>query len=198
MSMALIDILAAIEAEAGAELAQIARQAQEDVAQIRASARTEIDALSANRRQASLAPLARERARRLNRARLSAQRAAGRAREDLFREALDQAKSRLAELRASAAYPGILERLTREALAQLEGDAILRGDPRDADLLRAIGVDCPLLLDLSTLGGVEARSADGRIVVDNTLEARLLQSEPLLRQELSQWAMNTPTRDSEH
>jgi vacuolar-type H+-ATPase subunit E/Vma4 len=183
--MALSDILEAMEAEADAELAQIARQEREGVAQIRESAGREIEALNEYRRQAGLAPLQRARARRLNRARQAAQAAAGRARDGLLREAFTVARSWLAELRANATYPAILRALALEALAQIEGDAVLHGDPRDEALLRVVGAG-RLRLDLTTLGGVEAHSPDGRIIVDNTLEARLSKSEPLLRHEIMQ------------
>ena len=78
--MALSDILDAMDAEAGAELAQIARREQETVAQLRAAACAQVEAMRIEHRQAAIAPMRRERARRLNRARLSAQRAASRAR----------------------------------------------------------------------------------------------------------------------
>ena len=192
--MALSDILEAMEAEAGKELAQIAQHEREGVLQIRAAAHEQIQAANATGRQAARALMQRERARRFNRARLAAQRAASRARADLFQEALAIAKARLAELRTCRAYPEILQALVSEALAQIEGDAVVRGDQRDANLLEVMCAGHQVQSDLNTLGGIEVRSADWFIVVDNTLEARLAKAEPLLRHKFTQWVTSTPTR----
>lgn len=44
-----------------------------------------------------------------------------------------------------------------------------------------------IIYDLETWGGVVAKSADGKIVVINTLEARLERAEPYLRHYLAAW-----------
>ena len=180
--MALSDILAAMEAEADAEVRRVADQEAGSVAEMRAATERDVAEIRARKRREVELPLRRERARRLNRALLAAQRAASRAREDLFQQALAEARSRLGQLRVGANYAYILRALASEALAQAGPDAVLRADPRDEQLIREMFPGRAVRFDLPTPGGVEAHAAGGRIVVVNTLEARLEKAESRLRQ----------------
>lgn len=182
--MPLADILRAMEQEVDTQVARIESQAAATVAQIRGEAEAEANAIRQRHCREIKQPLQHERARRLNRARLDALRATSRAREQLLNDAVTAAKERLARLRDDPAYPQILNALVQETLAQLDGDAIVRADPRDERWLRGPLGDVPLEFDLDTWGGIEARTRDGRIRVVNTLEARLAQSGDLLRQEV--------------
>ncbi len=190
--MALPDILAALEAEGDAAVRRIAEQSQDSIAQIRRAAEQEAAAIRERRCQDAESALAQERARRVNRARLAALRAASQARETLFRQALERARARLAALRADPAYPALLAALADEALAQIEGEAVLHADPRDECAMHARFPGVCVAYDLVTWGGVEARTLDGCITVTNTLEARLEQAEGLLRQRVMEWLTNTP------
>ena len=178
--MALNDILAAMEAEVAAEIQQMAAQAAEVAEQSRLAAEADACAIMERHNRAALIPLERERARRLNRARLAALAATSRVHEQLLADALAGARMRLGALRDTPEYPAILRALAEEALAGVEGDAFLHADPRDARLLRELFPGLQVDGDMETLGGVEAHSLDGRIVVINTLEARLEQARPLL------------------
>jgi vacuolar-type H+-ATPase subunit E/Vma4 len=202
--MALTHILAAIEAQVDAEIRQIEQRTAAATAQIRAAAADEAHAIGERYRRDVLAQLEHERARRLNRARLAALRATSRAREQLFADALAAARALLARARAGDGYAATLRALAEEALAQIDGEALLRADPRDEALLRALFPQARIAGDLETWGGVEARTLDGRIVVVNTLEARLEQAQdmlrpivmPLLETRADPWAtMTMPTHD---
>ncbi len=181
--MPLAEILKAIDAAGDAAEARIAAEAAANVAAIHADAERECAAIRERHHREMLLPLQHERARRLNRARIAAARAESRAQEELFAEALAGAQGQLAHLRGEAGYESVLAALVREALDQIGRDAVLRGDPRDEAPLRRLAPDTPIVLDLTTWGGVEARSPDGRIAVINTLEARLAQAQPILRAE---------------
>ncbi|MCJ7623387.1 MAG: V-type ATP synthase subunit E family protein, partial [Anaerolineaceae bacterium] len=94
------------------------------------------------------------------------------------------------------AYPTILRRLTKQALIELAGSleqigrAKLEADERDKSLLEEILQDLDLEIavsyDLHCMGGVIAKSEDGRLVVINTMEARLERSIPFLRRYLAE------------
>jgi vacuolar-type H+-ATPase subunit E/Vma4 len=180
--MALIATLAAMEATAAQEIAQILAQSRAEAAQIRAAAADAAQAARARQHRAGLEPLARERARRINQARRDALIVTGQARETLFVEALARAQERLLALRDDPSYPTVLLALAREALAQFDGPVTLRADPRDAELVRTLVVEGSIRFDLETWGGVEVHTVDGRISVLNTLEARLAQGRELFRQ----------------
>ncbi|MBI4470341.1 MAG: hypothetical protein HY650_13565 [Acidobacteria bacterium] len=201
--MALPDILAAMEAEVDTEARHITERAASKVNEIRAAAESEAHAIREQQRNARWIPLQQERSRRLNRARLSVLRITNRAREQFFNQALELAGARLAQLRDSPGYGEILPALAHEALAHMEGETVLHADPRDKAWLLALEPQRPVEFDLRTWGGLEARTLDGRIVVVNTLEARLECAREMLRQEIiplvdqpvEQWANTTmPTQ----
>jgi vacuolar-type H+-ATPase subunit E/Vma4 len=110
-------------------------------------------------------------------------------------EALALTGRRLAGLRAEPIYQQILPVLVLEAIEALgeteraRGPVGLSADPRDAELLATImrqpGLAAQLQYDLESWGGVIARSGDGRVTVYNTLEKRLEQAQPYLRQVLA-------------
>jgi vacuolar-type H+-ATPase subunit E/Vma4 len=88
----------------------------------------------------------------------------------------------------------MLRRLMDGALAELRGSlreekqARLEADPRDRVLLESIllnmGLDPPVSYEIDCWGGLIAKSEDGRVVVLNTLEARLERATPYLRRYL--------------
>jgi vacuolar-type H+-ATPase subunit E/Vma4 len=182
--MSLPGILAALDAESESEIKRIAERAAITIARIKADAENEAQAIRERHYQAIQLPLQAERTRRLNRARIEQVRAKSRAREALFTNALHGARLRLEQLRAEPHYADMLRALVAESLAQLNGDAIVHADPRDEPLLRAMYPQARFEFDLQTWGGVVAHTLDGRIVVVNTLEARLEQVQATLRQEV--------------
>jgi vacuolar-type H+-ATPase subunit E/Vma4 len=185
--MALADILHAMERQVEADIKRLEEQSAATVSEIRQSAQDDAHAILERHQREVLAPLQQERARRLNRARLAALRATSQARERLFVQALECARDRLGSLRATPDYPLMLCALLEETLAQIAGEAIVRADPRDAPLIRAMRPRFPVVrfeFDLQTGGGIEGRTPDGRIRVVNTLEGRLEQAHDILRQKV--------------
>jgi vacuolar-type H+-ATPase subunit E/Vma4 len=126
---------------------------------------------------------------------LEALRIKGSVRETLVEAVLDQVRGRLQGLRLNAIYPTVLCRLAQTSLAELAGSleepgkTRLSADPRDETLLTGIlhemELNLPVSYDLECWGGLIARSDDNRVVVINTLEARLERAIPYLRRTLS-------------
>lgn len=185
--MALDDILRAMEREVETDIKRLEEQSAATAAEIRRSAESDAKEILNRHHQESLAPLQHERARRMNRARLASLRATSQARERLYIQALNCARDRLTNLRADPDYPAILFALLTEALEQIDGESIVRTDPRDSAVVQSLHTTFPRTrfeFDLQTCGGVEARTLDGRIRVLNTVEARLEQANEALRQKV--------------
>jgi vacuolar-type H+-ATPase subunit E/Vma4 len=113
--------------------------------------------------------------------------------DGIFRQALDRA-----ETRKGYHYPQAMVALAAEAVAAMDADEVLLGfadgcdriatDEWLADVTRRVGrpvalrvADEPEAID----GGVVARSADGRLVYDNSFAARLARLRPALRREVA-------------
>jgi vacuolar-type H+-ATPase subunit E/Vma4 len=126
-----------------------------------------------------------------------------RAREQFFNQALEMAAAKLAQVRDRPGYGKTLLALANEALAHMDGETVLHADPRDQPWFLTLEPQRRVEFDLQTWGGLEARTLDGRIVVVNTLEARLECAREMLRREIiplvdqpvEQWANTTmPTQ----
>jgi vacuolar-type H+-ATPase subunit E/Vma4 len=195
-------ILKAIEASGAAELARVQAEAAGRVRQILAQAEAEAAARQAEGCEQVVAPAAAGRAHRLQQAHLIARQTAASAFDDWIEEALALTGRRLAGLRAEPIYQQILPALVREAIEALgeteraRGPVGLSADPRDAELLAMImrqpGLAAQVQYDLESWGGVIARSGDGRVTVYNTLEKRLEQATPYLRQALAAFLETQP------
>lgn len=179
--MPLADILQAMEAEAAGEIRRIEDTAARAAAEIRMAADADARAIRSRHLDEVQLTLRRERARRLNAARLAALCCASQTREELFAEALRRARARLAGLRDCSCYPAILRALIEESWAQLDGELVLRIDPRDQAQLCDLPPGVRVETKLNEWGGAEAATPDRRIVVINTLAARLEHAHELLR-----------------
>jgi vacuolar-type H+-ATPase subunit E/Vma4 len=183
--MALADLLGAIEAEADAERARAHSEAVAAAATVVERARRAANTLEADLVAAGAADgdVAAGHERAL--ARLYAAATIRSAREEAFVSLLTGIRAELATLRETSAYPTLFEALVAESRAALPSARELRVDPRDADLAGALARGLRVEPVLDTWGGVELASGDGR-AIRNTLEERLANAEPLLRERLAQ------------
>jgi vacuolar-type H+-ATPase subunit E/Vma4 len=193
--VSLLAILEAIRSSGKDQLHEIEERAFHQTREILANAHLDAEQLEDETYTAAVAPAIKERGRLLHHARLEALQIIGNVREKLVDAALERARGHLTDARAKSSYPSILLNLVQEALTELEGSlqesgsAQLEADPRDREILENLLDEAGLALrvnyTLNTWGGVVAKSQDGRVVVINTLEARLERATPYLRRYLA-------------
>lgn len=186
--MSLADLIARLEQDADTKVEAITRQADADVLAIQSSAAQAAAESTtrhlAQRRAERHAAYARElaHARRLARMReLEAQHA-------LLSRILDRARVQMPKAAALPQYVAVLPRHLEEALSYLEGLAAqVRCGPSAAAVLRPAVSAHPsidLVVDEAIGPGLVAEAADGSVLVDNTLAARLARLETRLAVEL--------------
>ncbi|MCC6189777.1 MAG: hypothetical protein IT318_12150 [Anaerolineales bacterium] len=195
--MSLEAILAAIETAGAAQVAQVQSDLAAQLRQLEAETAAGEAARRAAASGAAQAPIGEERAQLLHAARLAGLSLAGQARQRLVEAALGETRQRLAELRQQPGYARLLRHLIDDALAALGPEELATAAPkilvdaRDEALaqtsLDANGTVPRAILEpsLDSWGGVSVRSGDGRIVIDNRLEARLERATPYLRRALA-------------
>ena len=193
--MSLKAILDAIRSSGQVQIDEIEKQADTRVREILANARLEAQEIREERCATVTEPAMRERARILHRARQKALRIIGTEREALIDACLDQVRGHLAGMRTDPVYPSVLNKLTREVLAELDDSAeevakaLLEADSRDKRFLEVIlsnlELDPDVHYDLECWGGLISKREDGRLGVMTTLEARLQRPIPYLRSFLS-------------
>lgn len=188
-------ILQAIHAAGEAQVSQIEEHTRAQVEAILAHARQEAEDIKAKAYRSAVAPAAKESSRLLHLAKLEALHITAGQRESLIDTALETAARRLSDLRTLPIYREVLSRLTQEALVEIRlscaesSAACLQIDHRDRalinEILTRLQLDLPVQEDLSCWGGLVTCSQDGRVVIINTLEARLERATPFLRRGLS-------------
>jgi V/A-type H+-transporting ATPase subunit E len=193
--MGLEAILQAISAAGDAEVRQIEARACTQEEEILADAWRESAQVKEKAFNAAVTPVARESSRIIHEAKLEMLYRMGNVRETLVDTALERGQARLAGIRAKAIYPRVLRQLVNEALVEIasssgeSGRVFLEIDPRDRvlidQILSAMKLNLPILDNLNCWGGLIARSEDDRVVVINTLEARLERATPSLRRYLA-------------
>lgn len=186
------DLCRTIAADAAGQIAETLRLAGEKVA-----ARLSLADADAARASAATVAQAEEAAaleskRILSKVQLESRKIELRGRELLIDEVMRRVRERIARLRAKAGYASLLERLAVEGAGELgereieillpAGDAKRLGDDalrRVADALGREGVEgatAAVAAEPAPGTGVIVRSRDGRVAVDNTLEARMARS----------------------
>jgi len=186
--VALPDLIARLEEDVERQIEAIAQQADAEVRAINDGAAQAAAAASASH-------LARHRAERqlAHRRDLSRTRRRAHAREleaqhALLDRILGRARDHLQDHAGSPRYQAALSTHLAEALSYLEGlPARVRCNASQAALLRPLVArhsDVELTIDDSVGSGLVAEAADGSVVVDNTLAARLRRIERRLAVEL--------------
>lgn len=197
--MSLHAILDAIRQSGEVKTREIESRAYVQAHEMMTNARLEAEKLQEQACTASFEPAHRERARIIHRARLEALQITGNTRKELVDSALEQARGRLASFRSDARYPDVLRNLLQQALSELygtewqtiiAGSAYIEADPRDRAMLDALLDEFQLThnavsYSIKCWGGLIVRNKNGRVVVINTLEARLERAIPYLRSRLA-------------
>lgn len=183
--MALDDILRAIEEEADTEIRRIDLEAERRIRVEMGRAETMAAEVRADELRKRESAVAEETRRILTGARVEADRQNRETREQIYQRLLARVRSRLGEVTESARYSQVLPLLFDECRRVLPDARSVRVRAEDADRATALAIESGLSdvevdAGLSTMGGLEMATADGRRVL-NTFEDRLAKADPHLR-----------------
>ncbi|MDI6871011.1 MAG: V-type ATP synthase subunit E [Bacillota bacterium] len=188
--MAVTEMLQALEAEASARFERIRQRAEDEARALLKGAEERIRPLQEEAMAKVHPALVAERARRLTRARFAVRKEVTLAKEALIDEVFRQAKAKLDRVRQLPVYPAAFRALVREALEGVRGKIKVIVDARDVTLttqvLKELGVDAEVEPAAVTAGGLRLEVDGGRVIIDNTFEARLAKAEKFLRPEVNQ------------
>lgn len=116
-------------------------------------------------------------------ARLQAKKIINDAKEDVVERALEQAFEELKKLRNEKEYKTLLGRLVGEGTKEIGRDAVVYVNKNDARLARGLGLKVANKV-IECAGGALIESSDGRVRVNNTLEARFEEKKEKMRKEV--------------
>ena len=176
--MAYEDLIKSIESAAGEKKLEVLRNAEREVEAVLREAETESSAIHAQYMEKAKRDLALESNRQKFLARQDVKRKISLVRQKLIDDAFSDSLHSLSAIRSNPVYSSLFAGFVREVTDALVGeDIVLHVDPRDSALCNEIiaktGLNCIIVKDLTTIGGLCGTSADGKIKADNTLESRL-------------------------
>jgi V/A-type H+/Na+-transporting ATPase subunit E len=187
--MAYEDLLAAVRANAQETMKEIRDRAEAEALRIRRDAEERAQGIRSAYLEEAKRTVQREKSKLISKAGAEKRMAFARAKEDLFQQVFDQAGRRLASARDRQGYRLLLKKIAGEAMEELPAEGIrVHVDPRDEQLagevLREMNRNCEVVADLSTMGGLNATTADDRLMIFNTLESRLERARELMKSEI--------------
>jgi vacuolar-type H+-ATPase subunit E/Vma4 len=111
------------------------------------------------------------------------------AKDDVYQKACSEAKKILSSVRENSNYEKIFSKMLNEAVLELEGEDIqLHIDKRDESLckklLSELHLNCEILTDLTSAGGLNAGTRDQKFIIFNTVESRFEKAKAFLRLDL--------------
>jgi len=106
--------------------------------------------------------------------------------ESAMDEVFTEAGRALDQARGNTGYPQWFGAMLDEVLHGLDGDDIvLHVDPRDLELCKKLvherNLNVMVLPDLSSKGGLNGSCYDGKILIRNTIEDRLIQAKKIMK-----------------
>jgi V/A-type H+-transporting ATPase subunit E len=112
-----------------------------------------------------------------------------RAKDSVFKHAFTEAQKILLSVRSQANYENIFRKLLKETLLELEGQEILLHiDKRDENLckkmLAELTLNHEIVTDLTSIGGLNASTRDGKFIIFNTIESRLERAKVQIKLEI--------------
>ncbi|MDI6719762.1 MAG: V-type ATP synthase subunit E family protein [Methanomicrobiales archaeon] len=183
------ELIRSVELGAAERIEEIRRRADREIESIRRDAEEKGAAIRQEHREQAVRAVASERERQISGTRKDIRMEILKAKADLLDRAFRGAEAALASVRERGTYPAIFRNLLLEAVREMDEETFqIHVNGRDADLCRSIlqdlNMNCEILPDLHSAGGLIARSRDGRLVVENTLESRLARAREALRSEI--------------
>ncbi len=183
--MTLERLVEEIRARAESEIAAVQKAAEAEAQAIEAERARRLDALRRELRQATDQEIARERTQRISAARLEARQRLDAAREARLERGIAETRRLLAEFTASPRYAATLARMVEEARRVLGPEFKVEGRREDASLLREAAGAAFDPTPRPILGGLIARTVDGRRELNLSLDELLRLREDRVRARLA-------------
>ena len=114
---------------------------------------------------------------------------ATRTKDEVYQKAFSEAQKILSSIRSRADYENSFRKMLQEVVLELKGEDVqLHIDKRDENLckklLSELKLNHELVTDITSEGGLNASTKDGKFIVFNTIESRFEKAKTLLKPEI--------------
>jgi vacuolar-type H+-ATPase subunit E/Vma4 len=187
--MAIEQLIESVEVSAGEKITELRQKAARDAAEIIKEAEEKDEKIK--KRHLDTVKNAVDMERNKSHAKINEETRmqATRTKDDVYQKAFADAKKNLSSARSHADYENNFRKLLKEIVLELEGEEIqLHVDKRDETLCKKILSELKLhydvVTDITSEGGLNASTKDGKFVVFNTTESRFEKAKTLLKPEI--------------
>jgi V/A-type H+-transporting ATPase subunit E len=183
------DLITAVKASAQERMKEIQDRAQAEAQKIRKDAEEKAQTIRSAYLEEAARNVQLEKGKIISKVGAEKRIALAKVKDDLFQQVFARAAQQMASVRNDPAYRASLKKMVREAMEELAGEEVrVHIDPRDEPLCREILKErqrnCEVVPDLTTIGGLNATTADERLLVFNTIESRLQRAKELMKSEI--------------
>jgi vacuolar-type H+-ATPase subunit E/Vma4 len=183
------DLISAVKASADERIKEIRDRATAEAQKIRKDAEERAQGIRSGYLEEAARSVRLEKSKLIAKVGAEKRMALARAKDDLFQQVFAATAQRLASARNHQGYRDSFRKMVREAVEELAGEEVtVHVDPRDEPLLgealKGLQRNCKVVTDLTTLGGVNAMTADERLMVFNTIESRLERAKEVMKPEI--------------
>ena len=187
--MAFENLIEAVRISAEETIREIEEKAQREVAEVREAAAEKSQAIKSAAIEDAKRRAAVERGKLMASARKEIRMSLAVEKDRVFQMAFTEAGRRLVSIRSDGRYEKSYTAMLAEAMQDLEGEVVtVHIDKRDEALtrkaLQTLGKNSEVVTDLTTPGGLNLTTRDGRAIIYNTLESRLEKAKKILKPEI--------------
>jgi vacuolar-type H+-ATPase subunit E/Vma4 len=182
-------LIESVEVSAGERITELKEKAYRQSMEMQKEAEAKDETIKRKHLDAAKRAVAVERNKSIAKVREETRMQLIRAKDEVFQKACFEAKKILSSARENRNYENSFRKMLKEAVLELEGEKIqLNIDKRDESLckkmLPELKVNCEIITDLTSAGGLNAGTKDQKFVVFNTIESRFEKAKALLRLDL--------------
>jgi V/A-type H+-transporting ATPase subunit E len=187
--MSIEQLIESVEVSAQEKISELAEKAGRDAAELKKEAQSKDGIIKKRHLETVRKAVEMEQNKLLAKVKEETRMQLNRVKDEVYKKAFLEAHKILASVRQQANYENTFRTMVKEAVAELEGEEIqLHIDKRDEalckKLLPQMHLNCEIVTDITSNGGLNAGSKDGRFIVFNTVESRFETAKGILKPEI--------------
>jgi vacuolar-type H+-ATPase subunit E/Vma4 len=187
--MAIEQLIESVEESAEEKITELKEKASRDASAIRQEAERKIEGIKKKHLDAVKKVVETERNKSLAKIKEETRMQVIRTKDDIYKKAFSEALKNLSSVRSRPDYEDIFKKLLKEVLLEFEGEEIqLHIDKRDEVLCKTLfpelNLNGEIVSDITTAGGLNANTKDGRFIIFNAVESRFEKAKGILKQEI--------------
>ncbi|MCK9592520.1 MAG: V-type ATP synthase subunit E [Methanoregula sp.] len=187
--MSIEQLIESVEGSAGERIAELKENAYKQSVEIRKAAEGKDEAIKKKHLDAVKKTVDVERNKLIAKIKDETRMQFTRTKDEVYKKAFFEAKKILSSTRSRADYENNFRKMLQEVFFELEGEDIqLHIDKRDENLckklLSELKLNFEMVTDITSEGGLNASTKDGKFIVFNTIESRFEKAKSLLKPEI--------------